>query len=48
MHTKEDTKCPFCNTEYIEVVEKKPEEKPKERKVTVKNQKESFKIWKES
>ena len=46
MYTQEDTKCPFCHTEYGKV-EERIEERPKERKLTVKTQKESFKIWKE-
>ncbi len=44
MHTETDTACPFCHTPYVEVVV----ESPKERKVPVKHQKESFKMWKES
>lgn len=38
-YTEKDTKCPFCKTEYLKV-----EEKPKEKKLTVKTQKDSFKI----
>lgn len=41
-HTEKETKCPFCKTEYGEV-----EEKPKEKKLVVKTQKDSFKIWKD-
>lgn len=48
MYTKEDTKCPFCLTEYGLAVEKKPEEKPKEKRTTIKLEKESFKIWKDN
>lgn len=44
-HTEQDTKCPFCHTEYSQD-EEKTKKKPKERKVVVKTQKESFKIWK--
>lgn len=52
-HTAEDTKCPFCKTEYVKVEEKPVEEviveeKTKEKKVTAKTRKdpkESFKIW---
>ena len=50
-HSEKNTKCPFCKTEYD-----KAEEKPassaeasaakKEKKLTVKIQKDSFKIWK--
>lgn len=42
-HSETNTKCPFCHTEY----EEKIAEKPREKKLTVKTQKESFKIWKE-
>ncbi len=35
MYTKEDTKCPFCHTEHSEA-----------KKITIKTQKESFKVWK--
>lgn len=45
-HTKEDTKCPFCHTEYVEVEE--DTEKTKEKKEATKTRKESFKIWKNS
>ena len=41
MHTEKDTKCPFCHTKYGE---KTVEEKPKEKKLTTKPQKESFKM----
>lgn len=47
MHTQTDTECPFCHTEYSAVEEKKVEVRPKERKVPVKTEKESFKIWKD-
>lgn len=42
MLTEKATKCPFCKTEYGEAGEKVVE-----KKLTVKTQKESFKIWKE-
>ena len=42
-HTKEDTKCPFCHTEYGEVLEK-----TKEKKENKKTKKESFTIWKDN
>ncbi|OHB08871.1 MAG: hypothetical protein A3I19_01035 [Candidatus Zambryskibacteria bacterium RIFCSPLOWO2_02_FULL_38_13] len=55
MHTEKNTKCPFCHTEYGEAEEKPTveeksvnEEKPKARKVAVKTQKDSFKIWRNS
>jgi len=49
-HTAEDTKCPFCKTEYVKVEEKNVEEKPRDnnKKITAKNRKdpkESFKMW---
>lgn len=46
VHTKENPKCPFCHTDY-DKVEEKPKEKTKEKKVVVKSQKDSFKIWKD-
>ncbi len=52
MYTKEDTKCPFCHTEYSEVEEKiqveysEAEENTQEEDEDVKTEKESFKIWK--
>ena len=45
MLTEVDTRCPFCHTPYAVAVEKF-EVKLKERKIPVKSQKESFKIWK--
>lgn len=46
MLTDVDTNCPFCQTPYVVAIEK-PEVKQKERKVPVKTEKESFKIWKD-
>lgn len=43
-HTEKDTKCPFCHSEYV-IVEEKSGEKPKAKKLIMKTQKESFKIW---
>jgi hypothetical protein len=40
IHTKKDTKCPFCHTEYVEKTEK-----PTDKKVAAKTQKGSFKMW---
>lgn len=50
MYTQKAKKCPFCHTPYVGGVAEKVEEKPKEKKVAVKsqNQKESFKMWKDS
>ncbi len=45
-YSEENTKCPFCHTPY-KAVEEKTAVKPKERKVPVKTEKESFKIWKD-
>jgi Zn finger protein HypA/HybF involved in hydrogenase expression len=44
-YAENSKKCPFCHTAYGEVVEDPKE--PKMRKVPVKTQKDSFKIWKE-
>ena len=47
MYTEKAVACPFCHTPYVEVEEKSVgEEKNKVRKVAVKTQKDSFKIWK--
>ncbi len=45
-HSEIKTKCPFCKAEYVEVKEK-PKDLPAQagRKVPVKTQKESFKMW---
>jgi Zn finger protein HypA/HybF involved in hydrogenase expression len=40
VHTKKDTKCPFCHTEYDEA-----EEKSKDKKTATKTPKTSFKMW---
>ena len=47
-YTEEYTKCPFCTTVYAKVEEKPVEEKPKDKKVTIKTRKDSkdsFKMW---
>ena len=44
MYTQKAKKCPFCGTNYAETGEGKVEEKIKEKKATVKTQKESFKM----
>ena len=46
MHTEKNIKCPFCHTEYGKTVGEKTKEKPKEKKLVVKTQKNSFKIRK--
>ena len=47
-YTQGDPKCKFCHTEYGEVEEETRKIKvTTERKVPVKPQKESFKIWKD-
>ena len=54
MYTAKALKCPFCHTYYSEVLVAKVAEKPKDlpaqtgKKVAVKTQKESFKMWKNS
>ena len=48
MHTEKNTKCPFCHTEYAETAGEKTKEKPMEKKVVAKTQKDSFKIWKDN
>ncbi|MEK7185141.1 MAG: hypothetical protein AAB726_00795 [Patescibacteria group bacterium] len=51
-YAEKNKNCPFCYNAYNEVVEKPKERKdlPAQagRKVPVKTQKESFKIWSES
>ena len=60
MHTEKNTKCPFCHTEYGEVIEKeikdpstsldKTQDKPlgAGKKWPTKTQKASFKTWRDS
>ena len=48
--TEQDTKCRFCKTESVEIVENLPAQagdnkEPKKKKETAKARKESFKIW---
>jgi len=43
-YSQEQTACPFCNTSY-KVSEEKVAEKPKVKKLVVKTEKESFKMW---
>ena len=43
-YSEVDTTCPFCHTPY-RAEEAKIAEKPKEKKVRVRSQKESFKMW---
>ena len=49
MYTEKDTKCPFCKTEYAEVKEKAKDLSAQAgKKGTTKNQKGSFKMWKDN
>ena len=50
MLTEKNIKCPFCYTEYGEVIEEETKGLSTQagKKVTTKTQKESFKIWKDS
>jgi Zn finger protein HypA/HybF involved in hydrogenase expression len=46
-YTQEDTKCPFCHTEYDGVVEEEEVKEAKKKKTTTAN-KGSFELWKDT
>lgn len=47
MFTEKDTKCPFCSSEYRGAKGAKEIKGAKERKLSVRSEEGSFKIWKE-